>query len=306
MFPVFYSDRFLEHDTGMFHPENAGRLTAIVEALKSSSIAQHLDWRSPTPLSCEENRLMDAVTAVHPQQYVDAVGRLANRGGGQIDADTVVSPQSYDVARLAVTAWIDGVDQVMSAHRPAFALVRPPGHHALAQQGMGFCIFSNAAIAAHYALERSDVETIAIFDWDVHHGNGTQAIVENHPHIFYCSMHESPHYPGTGDRSENGKFNNVLNIPIKAGSTIENYRPLFENQVIPFLKDACPDLILVSAGYDATSDDPLARICLEPQDFGYFALKCLQITPNVLFGLEGGYDYEALSRSVVATIEACV
>ncbi len=306
MFPVFYSDRFLEHDTGLFHPENPGRLTAIVEALKTSHFAQHLDWRSPTPLGIEENRLMDAVTTVHPQKYLNAVCRLANQGGGHIDGDTVVSPLSYEAALVAVSAWIDGVDQVMTAQRPAFALVRPPGHHASAKQGMGFCVFSNAAIAAHYALKRPDIHTVAIFDWDVHHGNGTQAMVESYDHIFYCSMHQSPHYPGTGDASETGKFNNVLNIPMKAGSTIEDYRPIFENQVIPFLKQTCPDVMLVSAGYDAASADPLAQICLEPQDFGYFAQTCLQVTSNILFGLEGGYDYKALSQSVIETIEACL
>lgn len=306
MFPVFYSDRFLEHDAGVFHPENAGRLTAIVEALKASSIAPKLDWRSPTPLGTQEHRLMDAILAVHPQNYLDAVRRLANQGGGHIDADTVVSPQSYEVALLAVNAWLDGIDEVMSHLHPAFALVRPPGHHAMSRRGMGFCVLSNAAIAAHYALNRPDVHQVAILDWDVHHGNGTQAIVETHERIAYCSLHQFPHYPGTGAATETGRFDNVLNIPMKAGSAMEDYQPVFEHQVMPFLKDVCPDILLVSAGYDATFDDPLARMALRPQDFKYFASACLEITPKVLFGLEGGYDYSSLSQAVVATIEACI
>jgi len=305
MFPIFYSERFLEHDPGVFHPENPGRLTAIVDALHAAPFAPALEWRSPTPLGTQENRLLDAIYAVHPKRYVEAVCALSNQGGGHIDGDTVVSPQTYEVALLAVNAWLDGVDQVVATQRPAFALVRPPGHHAIAQRGMGFCVFSNAAIAALYALKHPSVKQVAILDWDVHHGNGTQAIVENHPNITYCSLHQFPHYPGTGKASEKGNYNNVLNCPMAPGSTIEDYRPTFEEQILPFLHQVNPDLLLVSAGYDAVKADPLAAISLQPEDFAQFTDYCLQITPAILFGLEGGYDHRALGNAIVATIGAC-
>lgn len=306
MFPIFYSDDFLEHDTGIYHPENAGRLKAVTATLKAVPWADQLEWHFPKAASLKDARLAEALYAVHPARYVEAVQQLAATGGGRIDPDTIVSPRSYDVALLAVNAWLDGVDQVLQTNQPAFVLARPPGHHALAQRGMGFCIFSNAAIAAHYALKQAGIERVAILDWDVHHGNGTQAIVESNPQIVYCSLHEFPHYPGTGAAHERGNHDNVLNFPIPAGSTAQAYQPIFEQQILPFLQQFQPDLLIVSAGYDATQADPLANISLQPQDYGSFTDYCLQVTPKILFGLEGGYDYEALAQSVVATIERCI
>jgi acetoin utilization deacetylase AcuC-like enzyme len=306
MLPIFYSDEFLDHDTGSYHPEKPGRLTAIAKALKAAPWSDQLDWRSPTPVNAQNSRLKDAMEAVHPHQYVAAVQQLASRGGGYIDPDTIVSPRSYDVALLAASAWLDGVDQVLTTEKPAFVLTRPPGHHAMPQRGMGFCIFANAAIAAHYALQQSGVHRVAILDWDVHHGNGTQAIVENHAQIAYCSLHQSPFYPGTGQAEEQGAFNNVLNLPMSQGSTLANYQPLFEQKVIPFLGSFQPDLLIVSAGYDANKADPLAGIALQPEDYGIFTDFCLQITHRILFGLEGGYDFDSLAQSVVATVSQCL
>jgi acetoin utilization deacetylase AcuC-like enzyme len=304
MFPVIYSDEFLDHKTGYLHPEKPERLTAIVNALKTADFAANLTWQLPT-LSTERP-LMSLLQQLHTQRYIKKVQEIAQTGGGYLDGDTPISPRSYDVAMLAVSAWLDGVERVLESGKPAFVLARPPGHHAESDAGMGFCLFSNAAIAAHYALQQSGIRRVAILDWDVHHGNGTQEIVETHPQIAYCSLHQYPCYPGTGKASERGEYNNVLNLPIPPSSAIEVYQPLFEKKVIPFLSNFLPDLLIVSAGYDANADDPLASMNLKPQDYGLFTDYCLGITQKILFGLEGGYDFSALSESVLATIERCL
>ncbi|WP_017314398.1 histone deacetylase family protein [Mastigocladopsis repens] len=304
MLNVIYSDEFLDHKTGSFHPEKPERLTAIATALKQAAFAQHIEWRLPTPP--EKRPLMSVLAQAHTQRYIKKLQEIALAGGGYLDGDTPVSPRSYDVALLAVSAWLDGVDAVLTTGKPAFVLARPPGHHAESDAGMGFCLFSNAAIAALYALQQPGINRVAILDWDVHHGNGTQAIVETHPQIAYCSLHQYPCYPGTGNYTEQGFHNNVLNLPFPPGSDISIYQPVFETKVLPFLSNFQPDLLIVSAGYDANADDPLASINLQPQDYGLFTQYCLGITRKIVFGLEGGYDFDALSKSVLATIERCV
>ncbi len=302
---VIYSNRFLDHQTGRFHPERPGRLTAIVEALHTAPWTDQLTWKQPTPVDDRRQMLMSLLHTMHHPDYVAQVERLAASGGGHLDPDTVVSPDSYDVALLAVSAWLDGVDHVQQTTQPAFVLARPPGHHALSDRGMGFCLFANAAIAAYYALEQPGIEKVAILDWDVHHGNGTQALVENHPQIAYCSLHEFPNYPGTGRASEQGAFDNVLNLPMPPGSTMADYEPLFQQQIVPFFSTFHPDLLIVSAGYDANTDDPLAGINLLPENYGVFTRYCRQVTSRIMFGLEGGYDFVSLGESVAATISAC-
>jgi acetoin utilization deacetylase AcuC-like enzyme len=276
----------------------------VVKALKAAAWADQIDWQTPTPV--QQRDLMPWVERVHHPQYVQALREFANRGGGRIDADTTVSPRSFEVAMLAVSAWMDGVDAVLAMDNPAFVLSRPPGHHAEPEQGMGFCLLSNAAIAAYYGLDQAGIERVAILDWDVHHGNGTQTIVEQHPKLAYCSTHQSPCYPGTGSAQEQGAHRNILNLPMKRGSTIADYKPAFEQKIIPFLQDFQPDLLIVSAGYDANAVDPLAGMELEPQDFGTLTQYCLQVTRRIVFGLEGGYHFDALSQSVAATIEQCL
>lgn len=304
MLPVIYSDEFLKHDTGRYHPERPERLTAIVNALKDAPWASQIEWQLPTPL--DKRSVMPLLQSIHEESYINRVRDLALGGGGGLDMDTPVSPRSYNVALLAVNAWLDGVDRVVETGNPAFVLARPPGHHATINTGMGFCLFSNAAIAARYALDQPGINRVAILDWDVHHGNGTQDIVETHPQIVYCSLHQSPCYPGTGYASDRGEHNNVLNVPMVPSSTVAEYQLAFEQKAIPFLKNFQPDLLIVSAGYDANAADPLAGISLQPQDFGLFTDYCLQVTRRIVFGLEGGYDLSALSQSVVATIERCL
>lgn len=308
-FPVIYSDFFLEHDTGTYHPEKTGRLTAIVEALKDSAIASQLIWQEPTDINTRKQSGLDILQEVrrfHTAEYISALEALTDCGGGYIDGDTIASPKTYDVALLAVSAWLDGVDIVLNSGRPAFVLARPPGHHARAHSGMGFCIFGNAAIAAISACDRLNLDRVAILDWDVHHGNGTQEAVWDRADIAYVSTHQAPFYPMTGRKDETGAHNNILNIPMRSGSTMAEYLPVFEDQIMPFLKKFNPDLLIVSAGFDANADDPLASILLKPEDFGTFTKLCLELTPKILFGLEGGYDFDSLSRSVVTVIEQCL
>lgn len=351
-FPVFYSRFFANHDTGAGHPENAGRLAAVVDYLKNAQNAalkaseqplskEHSETVFQTSLSPEkrtekwaekmiwiepsDREVLADVYRVHEAAYVAALKAFAAKGGGYLDADTVMSPDSYEVALRAVAAWLDGVDWVLSdlplnlseastkaasikaaSGQAAFVLARPPGHHAERDRAMGFCLLSNAAIAAHYALTRVGIQRVAILDWDVHHGNGTEALIAPHPDIAYCSFHQSPAYPGTGLATETDAYHNVLNLPLPPGSTIDDYQQLWTARALPFLSEFSADLLIVSAGYDANQADPLAAMSLHPEDYAWFTEQCLQFNAPILFGLEGGYDYQALAESVAATIRSTI
>jgi acetoin utilization deacetylase AcuC-like enzyme len=299
---IFYSDAFLEHQTRFGHPERPERLRAVVKHLQQSPWASRLDWKTPSTLKSRDP--LPCMLKAHTPDYIAQVSRLAAQGGGELGPDTPISAQSYEVACLAVNAWLDVVDAVLALQQPAFVLARPPGHHALSNQAMGFCIFGNAAIAALYALTQPGIERVAILDWDVHHGNGTEAIVASHPQIAYCSLHQYPFYPGTGSAQNNGP--RLLNVPMPAGSTLSNYEAAFQDQVMPFLKTFEPDLLIVSAGYDAAEADPLAEVNLNPLDFGVLTAYCLALTSKIVFGLEGGYHLNSLAVAVEATLAACL
>ena len=305
MISAIYSPEFLEHNTGYGHPEKAKRLTAIVEALKAVEWQDKIKWQLPTPVA--EKDVLSYIRQTHTTEHIERIKRVASKGGGYLDGDTPISQRSYEVALLAVSAWLDGIDAIVERQRPAFVLSRPPGHHATSNTAMGFCLFSNAAIAGKYALTKPNVERVGILDWDVHHGNGTEAIVKDNPQIAYCSLHQHPCYPGTGSNSgARGSYNNILNLPMKAGSTIADYQTVFEREVMPFFRNWQPNILIVSAGYDANYDDPLASISLQPEDYRLLTKYVLEITNYPLFGLEGGYDLRALSQSVVATFSSCL
>lgn len=303
MVTVIYSEKFLEHRAPSFHFETPERLRAIATKLQTFPQANQIQWQEPTSL--DQRSPLPLIQKIHDLAYLARLEQLATQGGGWIDGDTYVAQPSYEVALLAVNGWLDGVDQALAQHQPVFVLARPPGHHALPARGMGFCLLANGAIAADYALQQPGVERVAILDWDVHHGNGTQAIVEHSPHIAYCSLHEADHYPYTGTVHETGDYANVLNIPMVAGSGSLEYQEKFRTQVMPFLTRFNPDLLIISAGYDGHGADPLGNICLQAQDYEWFTQQCLSLTRHILFGLEGGYELGALADSVAATLAAC-
>ncbi|ELS01222.1 deacetylase, histone deacetylase/acetoin utilization protein [Xenococcus sp. PCC 7305] len=304
MLSVIYSEEFLQHKTGLSHPESPERLIAIVKALSEVPWQSQIRWCLPSPITKRD--VLRYIRQVHTPEHIARIGEIASTGTKYLTPDTPVSQRSYEIALLAVNAWLDGVDLVWENQAAAFVLARPPGHHATKDQAMGFCLFSNAAIAANYALTKPGIERVAIVDWDVHHGNGTEDIVWDNPQLIYCSMHQHPCYPGTGASNDRGKHNNVLNLPMAPDSTIDDYRPVFESQLIPFLENFQPDLLIVSAGYDANHQDPLASISLQPPDYGFFT-KCLtKITPKIVLGLEGGYHLQALADSVVATLSSLI
>ncbi len=301
MVAVIYSHDYLGHHVPYGHPERPARLTAVIAALESVPWRDQIRWLTPNA----QRPVDEYLRWVHTPAYLERLSQICAQGGGYLDEDTPVSPESERVARLALQGWLDGVDWGWERGEPVFVCARPPGHHALPDNGMGFCVFGNAAISALYALNVRGLARVAILDWDVHHGNGTQAMVERYPQIAFCSLHQDHFYPGTGRRDERGGDHNVLNLPVPAHSHFSIYEEFFQTHVLPFLQRFAPQLLIVSAGYDALASDPLAQINLQPADYGWMTRGLQALNCPILFGLEGGYHLDATAQAVVATLSAC-
>lgn len=297
---LYYGPVFLEHETGD-HPESASRLLPAMRYL--NEVAIHLQCIRPSWTAISDNRLQ----RVHAVNYIDAVRALAERGGGNIEQDTIVCPQSYRVARMAAGAVCDAVERITRGdERRAFCLVRPPGHHALSNSAMGFCIFNNVAIAARLAIDELKLDRVLIVDWDVHHGNGTQEIFWEDGRVGYFSIHRWPFYPGTGAVDERGAgagYGTTLNVPVEFGTPRDEYLAMFASAVERFADLIKPQLVLISAGFDSHRNDPLGSLGLESEDFGALTRTVLNIAATYANGrvvsvLEGGYSPKALAESV--------
>ena len=298
---------FLAHDTGQYHPERPDRLRAVLAGLDDAAIAHLVSIVAPAAT-------LEQLTRVHPQEYVDAILGIRPPAGElvQIDADTIMSTESAEAARHAAGAVVAGVDAVMrEAAQTVFAAVRPPGHHALPSVPGGFCLFNSVAVGALHAQAVYGLERVAIVDFDVHHGQGTQAVVEPDPRLFYASTHQSPLYPGTGSPRERGVAGNVVNVPLAAGSGSAEFRAAWGDRILPALDLFAPELLIVSAGFDAHRRDPLAQLNVETADFVWLTEELLAIADRhaegrVVSVLEGGYDLDALAEAASAHVRALV
>ncbi|AAK86557.1 acetoin utilization protein [Agrobacterium tumefaciens] len=295
---------FLEHITPEGHPERPDRLRSLNIALEHPNF-ERLD-RKEAPQANE-----DAVLLAHPEEHLLAVMRQVPEEDGEInriESDTYLSPKSLQAALTGIGAAMAAVDDVFSgAADNVFVAARPPGHHAETAKAMGFCLFNNVAIAARHAQKAHGAERIAIIDWDVHHGNGTQDIFWNDISVLFCSTHQMPLYPWSGDKNETGVKNNIVNAPLSPNTGSDHFREAFKSRVLPAIADFSPDLILISAGFDAHHRDPLAQINLVGEDFDWATGRLLEMADKyasnrVVSLLEGGYDLEGLAESAAMHI----
>jgi len=298
---------YREHDTGPDHPETPLRYEVIIDAIRSDTkLSEQLIEMKPEPVT------KGLIQAAHTPQHLKRIEQAFEEGWPQLDMDTVISVKSYDAALLAAGGAIAGVDAVMRGEaKNAFAAVRPPGHHATAERTMGFCIFNNVAIAAKYAQNKyKEIERVAIIDWDVHHGNGTQGIFYDDPSAFFFSMHQYPWYPGTGSRGETGHgrgLGSTMNVPVKANTSATDQKRAFEAAIEEISTKVKPDIIFISAGFDAHLDDPLGQLRLEDPDFISMTSTIKDWADEVCGGrivscLEGGYNLETLGGTVAAHV----
>ena len=299
------TDTYKNHNTGNGHPEKIDRVTAIIDNFKKVD-NKNLIWKKPNKF--DEFFL----NKTHSIEYINHVKQsFPKKGLVFLDGDTIVSPGSKDATKDAVGSIITAIDGVQNKEfKNAFCAVRPPGHHAEKDKAMGFCIYNNVAVGANYLIEKYKYKKIAIIDFDVHHGNGTQDIFYDNEKVLYVSTHQYPYYPGSGSNKENGKFNNVLNIPLEAGTTSEVYLNAYEN-VLTKIKQFKPEFLLFSAGFDAHIDDPLAQMRLCTEDFYKITKRTLEYSKSFCNGkvvsiLEGGYDLKALQNSTQRHVDALI
>ncbi len=302
------SDLYLHHFTGSFHPESPARLQAIMNLLRESKVIDALSLLAPRIAEHEELLLChsaDYISLVEHEVYKLAVDKIAMLSTG----DVVISPASYEVAKQAVGGCLVAVDAVCTAQVDnAFCAVRPPGHHACSQRGMGFCLFNNVAIAARYAMRRYGFSRVLIVDWDVHHGNGTQEIFEDDPSVFYFSTHQKGIYPGTGDEDDRGAENTKLNCPIEGGKhSREAIIEAFTQKLVPAMAHFQPECVFLSAGFDAHYLDPIGGCNVTEKDFAYLTRIVMDIAQQyadnrLISVLEGGYNVKALASCVLAHI----
>ena len=299
------SDTYQNHNTGDGHPEKIDRVTAVIDNFKKLD-NKNLVWKKPSKF----NRSLLEIT--HNSDYINFVERsFPKKGLSFLDGDTIVSPGSKEATSDAVGSIITAIDGVQNNEfKNAFCAVRPPGHHAEKNKAMGFCIYNNIAVGANYLIDKYKLNKIAIIDFDVHHGNGTQDIFYDNEKVLYISTHQYPYYPGSGSEKEKGKFNNILNIPLEAGTTADEYLNAYEN-VLKKLKEFKPEFLLFSAGFDAHIDDPLAQLRLNSEDFYQLTKRTLDVVKsfcngNVVSILEGGYDLKALQDSTQRHVDALI
>ncbi|MFU1477531.1 histone deacetylase family protein [Roseovarius sp. C7] len=292
-----------EHLMPPGHPEQVARLAHVLEALEGKALT-----RVVAPMAAEDDLLR-----VHPRSHLERLRKAAPEAGwAQLDGDTFLSPGTMEAAWRAAGGAVRAVDMVMTGEaRNAFVAMRPPGHHAERETPMGFCLFGTMAVAAMHALEHHGLARVAVVDFDVHHGNGTQDLLEEEARVFFASSHQSPLWPGSGGAHETGGHDNVLNLPLAPGTGSAGFRKAWEEQVFPRLRAHKPDLILVSAGFDAHRDDPLANLELEDGDFGWVTERLCGLADELCGGrlvscLEGGYDLAALGRSAAAHVDALI
>lgn len=292
---------FLEHDTGSLHPERPARLEAVLAALDAPEFEGLLRREAP-PADIGQ------ICRAHPRSFVDRIlAAVPEHGHAHLDPDTVVSPRSGEAALRASGAVIAAVDAVVDGEvANAFCAVRPPGHHAEVAHAMGFCLFNHIAIGALHAREAHGLDRVAVVDFDVHHGNGTQAIFEPDARLFLASIHQMPLYPGTGARNERG-VGNIVNVPMVPGSSGDDFRHAFTEFVLPELEQFRPDLVMISAGFDAHHADPLANLHYTEEDFAWATRKLVSFAARHCAGrlvstLEGGYDLQALGASAAAHV----
>ena len=298
---VYYHPLFIQHETGE-HPENKKRLIVAKRVLEESGL--DLEWITPGPAA------VSAVARIHDLTYIDHVRKVAEEGGGWLDMDTMVSPKSYDAALMAAGGGLGAVERSLAGGQKAFLLVRPPGHHACRARGMGFCLFNNIAIAAAYALEELGVSRVLIVDWDVHHGNGTQAAFYGDSRVLFFSMHRAGHFPGTGMASEVGVEEGAgftVDVPLQPGAGDGAVLLAFESLLMPLARAFRPELVLVSAGYDPQRGDVMGGLCFSEDAFQWMAACLLDLSEEMgtcgpLCFLEGGYVPEMAAKSIVATI----